>query len=289
MDNLGRVIPALDCIEPGRYIVEVTNPTATGVGYTWSIGGIPDPTQTGSNFSLNISAGEEKTISVNVEHGNCNASNGITVTGCGKKDEEKTPPATTPPQRDVSLSCLLFKALALLGLGLIFLGGVLLLCPAIGMPFFPPPIAASIGLGLIVGGGVLLGLGLLLWTLICQPDSCDWFGFLWQSLNLIGLVMIYAGFCPVCSWLLLGIIPLLVGFILVIVWARNCNISRCGVLAEMISLFTIAVNVTVVLEMILAACVITSRPIASIIWGLAISAIQAGLWYQFNRSNCIRR
>ena len=98
-----------------------------------------------------------------------------------------------------------------------------------------------------------------------------------------------AGFCPICSWMLLGVIPLVLGIWASIHWARNCDISRCRVLAEWISLFTFVVNVVVMLEMVLASCVITSHPpIASFFWGLMIAGIQAWLWYEATRNDCIQ-
>jgi hypothetical protein len=203
----------------------------------------------------------------------------VVLTACPPEREQST---------DLVIPCLLFKILALLGLGFFFLGAVLLLCPPVSAPI-PPNVAIPIGWGLLLSGLILLLLGLALWILICRPDECDWYAFAWQALVLLGLVMIYAGFCPACSWLLAGTIALLLGAVLAVRWARDCGVSRCGVLAEWISLMTVAVNATALMEAILAACVITTRPLAALIWGLAIAGFQGWLWFEFNRNNCIRR
>jgi len=370
-NQTGQIFPAAECLPLGNYRVRVVNPTGNDIGYSWSVNGLADDSQSGSTFDFSISGGEEKTISVFVEQGGCDASNAVTVRGCedcsgfdaqlrildsnrrdvtnddclpagdytvqatspigagntfrwsvnnvvdetasgatlqvnlGEDDQKivtldasrgecrdtstvvlETCPSE-PAETDGFIPCLLFKLLALLGLGLVFLGAILLLCPAVALPF-PPAVALAIGTGLVVGGLVLLVLGLLLWVLICQPDGCDWFAFLWQALVLLGLLMIYAGLCPACSWMFLGIIPLIAGAGAAIIWGRNCNVSRCRVLAEWISLFTFVVNVVAILEMILAACVITSHPVASIMWALMIAAFQAWLWFEANRNDCIR-
>ena len=368
----GQAVPDADCLAPGDYLVQVTEPVGSDVDHAWSLDGMADSGTTGSSYGFSLSSGEEKTVSVAVEIGGCSASNGVTVRACedcsdfetelsildsgrndvtnddclqpgdytvqavspvgagntftwsvdnevdpgaigstlqvslGEADQKiVTLEASRGPCRDVAsvvlstcppeeeregdgfIPCLLFKLLALLGLGLVFLGAILLLCPPVAAPF-PPNVAVPIGIGLLIGGALLLALGLILWILICRPDECDWFAFSWQALVLLGLVMIYGGFCPACSWLLLGVIPLILGAGAAILWGRNCNVSRCGVLAEWISLFTFVVNVVAILEMILAACIVTTQPVAAGIWALAIAAIQAWLWYEANQNNCIQ-
>lgn len=375
-DQAGREYPSRECLPPGDYIVEVVSPTGNGIVYSWSVNGLVDNSQNGSTFSFSILAGEEKTISVVVEQGGCESSNGVTIRRCEDPndedctgfetrlrildrnrrdvtDRECLPPgnytvrATLPPgdeitprwmvnnvedataagttlavtlrdneqiivtlearlrechdintvvlracpppvdsSEDVSIPCLLFKVLALLGLGLVFVGAVLLLCPAIAI-LLPAPATFAIGIGLVIEGAFLLALGLSLWLFICRPDRCDWLAFLWQSLVLLGLVLIYAGFCPGCSWMLLGIVPLLLGIGASILWERNCNVTRCRVLIEWITLFTFVVNVVAFLEMVLGMCVIISQPIAAGIWALMIAAIQAWLWFEANRQGCI--
>lgn len=207
------------------------------------------------------------------------------------RPDDSTTPETPAPQdggsSDGFIPCLLFKILALLGLGILILGAILLFCPPVAKPI-PTGVAVGIGIALAIGGAGLMALGLILWFLLCQPTGCDWAAFAWQGLVLIGLMMIYAGYCPACSWMLLGVILLVGGAYAAFQWERECRASRCRFLSEWISLFTIVVNVVAVLEIALALCVITTRPVPAFFWALFIAAIQAWLWYEANRNNCIR-
>lgn len=199
------------------------------------------------------------------------------------KCRTNTPPDSTMP----TLSCLMFKILALIGFGLVFLGGVLFACPALSLPI-PPPASLAIAIGLIISGGILIAIGLSLWIFLCNPNRCDWLCLAWQVLILLAFVMIYAAGCPACIWMLSGVIFLIAGAIVLIIWARNCDASRCHVLVELISLFTFVINIVAVMEMILSTCVIASNIVASIVWGIMIAGIQAWLWLDLNRNNCIR-
>jgi hypothetical protein len=281
LDRNRRDVTNDECLLPGDYTVQATSPTGGGNTFRWLVDNVVDITATGTTLQVTLGDDEQKIVTLEASRGECRDTASVALETCPPDD------SGDGNDGDGFIPCLLFKLLALLGLGLVFLGAVLLLCPLVAAPS-PPQVATAIGIGLVIGGAALLGLGLLLWFLICQPDGCDWFAFLWQALVLLGLVMIYAGFCPACSWMLLGAIPLILGAGASIVWGRNCNVTRCRVLAEWISLFTFVVNVVAILEMVLAACVITSQPIASVIWGLMIAAIQAWLWFEANRSNCIR-
>jgi len=280
LDGSRRDVTEEDCLAPGDYTVLAISPTGAGNTFRWSVDDVVDSSTTGSSLQVSLGNNDEKIVTLEASRGSCRDTASVVLETC-------PPPVEDGDSDEVFIPCLLFKLLALLGLGLVFLGAILLLCPPVAAPF-PPQVAMAIGVGLLIGGAVLLAVGLLLWILICRPDQCDWFAFLWQALILLGLLMIYAGFCPACSWMLLGILPLILGALLLIAWGRNCDVSRCRVLAEMISLFTFVVNVVAILEMVLAACVITSRPVASIIWGLMIAAIQGWLWYEANRSGCIQ-
>ena len=271
-----------DCLPPGDYTVRATSPTGAGITYRWSVDNEVDETATSSTLLVTLGVEDEQIVTLEASQGGCRDTTTVAIRTCPPEPEEEDEDAD-----DGFIPCLLFKLLALLGLGLVFLGAILLLCPAVAAPF-PASVAVFIGIGLLAGGAVLLALGLLLWTLICEPTGCDWLAFLWQALVLLGLLMIYAGFCPACSWMLLGGVPLILGVGTSVFWGRNCNPSRCRVLSEWISLFTFVVNVVAILEIILAACVVTSRPIASAIWGLVIAGFQGWLWFEANRSNCIR-
>lgn len=274
-DRNRRDVTGEECLTSGDYTVQATSPTGGSNTFRWSVDNVVDSTTTDATLQVRLGDDDQKIVTLEASRGECHDTASVVLETC------------SPSDGDGFIPCLLFKVLALLGLGLVFLGAVLLLCPLVATPF-PPQVAAAIGIGMAIGGAILLGLGLLLWFLVCQPTRCDWFAFLWQALVLLGLIMIYAGFCPSCSWMLLGTIPLILGAGASIVWGRNCNVSRCRILAEWISLFTLVVNVMAILELVLAACVITSQPIASFIWGLMIAAIQAWLWFEANRSNCIR-
>jgi hypothetical protein len=238
---------------------------------------VEDATAAGTTLAVTLRDNEQIIVTLEARRRECRYINSVVLRTCPPKVDNS---------EDGFIPCLLFKVLALLGLGLAFLGAVLLLCPAVAIPL-PASVTLAIGIGLVIGGAFLLALGLSLWLLICRPDACDWLAFLWQSLVLLGLVLIYAGFCPGCSWMLLGVVPLLLGVGASVLWGRNCNVTRCRVLSEWISLFTFVVNVVAILEIVLGMCVITSQPIASGIWALMIAAIQAGLWFEANRQGCI--
>ncbi|MFD2190838.1 hypothetical protein [Pistricoccus aurantiacus] len=267
-----------ECLPQGDYTVQATSPADGGNAFRWSVDNVVDDTATDTTLAIALGNNDRRIVTLEAARGACRDIASVVLRTCRPADDRDD---------DVFIPCLLFKVLALLGLGLVFLGAVLLLCPLVAAPF-PPEVAVAIGIGLSIGGALLLGLGLLLWFLICQPSACDWLAFLWQALFLLGLVMIYAGLCPGCSWMLVGVIPLIAGAGTSIAWGRNCRPTPCRVLTEWITLFTFVVNVVAILEMVLAACVITSRPIASIIWGLMIAAVQAWLWFEANRRNCIR-
>lgn len=276
----GGNVPTGDCLQPGSYTVEVTAPTGAGNAFRWWIDDELQAGETGPVVSVEVPADTTRTVTLEARRGDCSDIATATLEACREPIVVR--------EDDGFIPCLMFKLLALLGLGLVILGLILVLCPLVAAPF-PVQVAIGIGTGLVLGGAVLLLLGLVLWVLICNPDRCDWLAFLWQSLILLGLAMVYAGLCPGCSWMLIGVLALIAGAWLAVVWGRGCNVSTCRVLAEWISLFTFVVNVVGVLEMILAACVITTRPVAAIMWGLMIAAIQAWLWWRANASDCIRR
>ncbi len=280
LNDARRDVTGARCLPAGNYTVQATSPTGAGNSFRWFVNSTFKPNETGSTIQVALGDDDQQTVMLDASRGNCSDIVSVTLTTCDDEDDDDDTP-------DGFIPCMMFKILALIGLGLFLLGAILLLCPAIGMPLLPPPVAIGIGIALMIGGGLLLSLGLVLWQLICRPTQCDWFAFLWQSLILLGLLMIYAGFCPACAWMLIGAVPLILGAILAIVWGRNCNITRCRALAEWISLFTFVVNVVAILEIILAACVITMHTPVAIIWGIVIAGFQAWLWFEANRNNCI--
>ena len=83
LNRQGQLVSTDECLPPGDYVVEVTSPTGNNIDYAWSVNGVANNDQSGANFNVSIAAGEEKTISVLVEQGGCNATNGVTITGCG--------------------------------------------------------------------------------------------------------------------------------------------------------------------------------------------------------------
>jgi hypothetical protein len=234
-----------------------------------------DPTVEESRYPVQLGDSDEP-VTVEASSGDCRDVASTVLRPC------------RPPTDDVSLTCLLFKILALLGLGLATLGAVLFFCPGVTAGLLPPDTAIEVGTLLLIGGLALLVLGLTLWLLICKPDGCDWQVIGWQALILVGLVLIYAGFCPACLWMLLGLVPLGLGIGLFLFWRSDCTPTRCRVIIELISLLTFVVNVVAILEFVLARCVITSAPVPAALWGLIIALLQGGLWDQAFRNNCLR-
>ena len=82
LDQAGRPVPVNRCLVPGDYAVRVASPTGGNIDYSWSLDGVADETQTGSNYDVSIAAGEQKTVSCFVEQGACDASNAVTIEGC---------------------------------------------------------------------------------------------------------------------------------------------------------------------------------------------------------------
>ncbi len=273
-DSTGADVTDTDCLDPGSYTVEVDSPP-NNASLEWRDNNTDLP-DSDTSIEIELAEGEQHLISLEASSEGCSDVVTHLVQHC--------PP---PPPTEVFLPCILFKIFALIGLGLFFLGAIMTACPTVSAPIIAPPYALALGLGLMAVGAVLFILFITLWILICKPTRCDWFSFLWQALVLLGFVLIYAGFCPTCSWMLAGVIPLILGSYLSIVWARSCDASTCRVLIEWISLMTFVVNVVVVLEFILASCVITSQPIAAGIWGFAIAAIQVFLWQRAMNRGCV--
>ena len=274
-DVQGTDVTERECLPSGSiYTVEV-GPLPGNVTYQWRRGNVVDPTVEDNRYPVQLGDGDEL-VTVEASSGDCRDVASTVLRPC------------RPPSDDVSLTCLLFKILALLGLGLATLGAVLIFCPGVAAGLLPPDIAIEVGILLLIGGLALLALGFTLWLLICRPDGCDWQVIGWQALILVGLVLIYAGFCPACRWMLLGLLPLGAGIGLFFFWQSDCNPTRCRVIIELISLLTFVVNVVAILEAILAWCVITSAPILAALWAIIIALLQWGLWDQAFRNNCLR-
>ena len=201
----------------------------------------------------------------------------ITVPSC---------PRPKPPDHPDDL-CLALRILALIGLGCLLIGVMLLLCPALNVLIAPG--AIHLVIGILIGAGILLiAIGLIAWAVVCKPTPCDWMMMLWESLVVIGLVMIYAGMCPACQWMLVGAVALIAGGGVMIGWGKSCHPSICKVTIEMIGLFTLVMNIVTVIEAVLANCVISSNWLAALIWALALAAIQAWLWYRASDNHCFR-
>jgi hypothetical protein len=268
-----RNVTAENCLPPGDYTVEASSPTDPNASLEWRVNNEVLPGETGSTIQVTVSEDNPQIVTLKATQGNC-------------EDIHTVALGTCPPPRDGFIPCVLFKLLALIGLGAAIVGAILLACPLVAQPI-PVQFAVGIGVGLLIGGLVLLALGLTLWHLICRPDRCDWITLLWQALILLGLISIYAGFCPACSWISFGAIFLFLGVLVLLYWRRNCRPTVCRVLADLITLFLFAVNITAMLAIALFWCVITSNPAAGVIWGLAIAGIQAWLWYRANQAGCI--
>jgi hypothetical protein len=264
-----------DCLPAGEYTVQANSPTDPGASLEWRVNNEVLVGETGSSIQVTVSEDNSPIVTLKATQGNCEDIHTVALTTC--------PP---PRDNDGFIPCILFKLLALVGLGFAIVGAILLACPLVAQPI-PVQIAMGIGGVLLVAGVALLALGLLLWWLICRPDRCEWITLLWQALILLGLILVYAGFCPACSWMSLGAIFLFLGILGLLYWRRNCNPTVCKVLAELITLFLFAVNITAALAIGLFWCAITSNPVLGVIWGLAIAGIQAWLWYRANQAGCI--
>lgn len=207
-------------------------------------------------------------------------------TGCS--DEQVlnfTVPGCDPPPRtrtDVFSLCPLLRLFTLLAFGLAVLGTLLLLCPAL----MPPPAGTGVGIGLVIGGLLLAAIGLGLWIWLCEPTPCDWLLMAWQALLLIGFLMVYAGLCPLCAWMLAGVLALIAGAGLLVYWGRTCNPSRCRVYIELIGFFLIVIDVVGLVAAVLTPCVITSAPLGALTWAGMIASIQTWLWYQASTNEC---
>jgi len=153
LNTQGDPIPTSECLAPGDYAVEITSPTGNNIEYSWSVNGIADNSQNDPTFSFSIAAGEEKTITVFVELGECDGSNGVTVRGCG---------GGRGPDRG-GTECIGCTILRILALALLILGLVAIIGGACSQN------AIAIGAGV---GAALLGAALLvMWALFCAPTA----------------------------------------------------------------------------------------------------------------------
>ena len=213
------------------------------------------------------------------------ASTGIEVPSCD------TPPPggeaiEDPPTTSSFDICSVLRFLVVFGIGLAAIGLVLLLCPLIAAPLITVQYAVIIG-GVLLGLGLLIAIGALIaWVLLCDPSQCGWMLLLWQTLFIAGVLLTYAAFCPACAWFGLGVIVLAAALAAFIAWVMRCRPTTCSIYAELL-LVMIVFDITAVLEFVLGACVITSNPIAAVLWALGIAAFNVLVYTGLRRNNCI--
>jgi hypothetical protein len=206
LDGNGATLPATTgCLAPGNYGVEVTNPTGLNISFSWSVNGVHDSSQQSSIFPFALATGEQKTITVSVGQGECEASNGEMVVGCG---ETHTNGHTSPrPWYCFALEFLMIMAL-LLGL----IDGYGLTCSGVtgvsitgatGGPF-NPLFWIALGLSILstsflahtfIELMVIFVVLALLWWRFCNPGLCrllgdlawvfDWAAFICSGLSLV--------------------------------------------------------------------------------------------------------
>jgi PKD repeat protein len=110
--------------------------------------------------------------------------------------------------------------------------------------------------GIAIGLAVAAVIAFLIWLFLCPSKPCAW-GLLlaWQVLLATGLISLYLTAC--CPVLWFGLIAVVVGVVLMIVWGRRCKKSLCAVLAELgpVIAMTLSVAAIVKLVPVLNACV----------------------------------
>jgi hypothetical protein len=109
---------------------------------------------------------------------------------------------------------------------------------------------------------------------------------LWQVLFIAGVLLTYAAFCPACAWFGLGLVVLGAALAMFITWVLRCRPTTCSIYAELL-LVMIVFDITAVLEFVLGSCVITSNPIAAILWALGIAAFNVIVYAGLRRNNCL--
>lgn len=258
------------------------SPVAGNLVIAWSVNGVANYEQSDASFNFVIAAGEEKTISVVVAQGACSASNAITVVGCGDcSNFDAQVRIIDSGRRDVSTQdCLpagiyTVQATAPAGAGNTFRWSI---NNVVDNTATGPSISVALGeseqkvVTLEARRGECSDTASVALLACVEQRTDDGFipCLLFKILALLGLGLIFLG----------------AG--LAVLWGRRCEVSRCRVLSEWISLFTFVVNVVAILETVLAACVITSMPIPAFIWALVIGIFQAWLWFVANRRGCIR-
>ncbi len=196
-------------------------------------------------------------------------------------------PATCPTPDPLRFAlCSVFKIVLLIGLGLLAVGVAILLCPTIGKPIIPTDVAVAIGLGLVVVGVLLALFGLAVWLFFgCATRGCDWTELGWQVAFVVGMLFIYAGFCPACPWFLVGLTVLVVAGALFVEWRRRCSPTPCDVHVALLWAL-VALDVTGLVQAVLEFCVVTSSPIPAFLWWLVVTGLNVyALWYV--ESNCL--
>lgn len=274
-DADGNDVTGDSCLEVGTYTVELSSPDPTTSDVQWQVNN-EDREVTGTTLDVTLQAEDSVLVAVRASQGECDDQAAVNLQNCPETDTQFFP-------------CVMLKIFALIGFGIFFIGIFLALCPAMAAPLIPAGQALLAAAALIVAGAALFALFFGLWIALCRPDRCARSAFIWQAVVLLGLIMVYAGFCPGCSWMLVGVLVLVVGYFLFLRWREECRPTACTVVTEWINLFTFVVNIIAVLEAVFAACVIASNPLLAVLWGLFIAGVQAYLWWRANVLGCINR
>jgi hypothetical protein len=227
LDEAGQVVPAGECVQPGRFRV-----VATGTGIEegtreWTVDGVPRGN------------GTEQTVDVAAPVVACcgsavpGTSVSLRVSAPDCPDQTATRTLTVCDPRVLKVCCEVFDVLLILLAGLVVLSVAVLLCP---------PMVAIPGvqtLALVVGGLALLALVVIffIWLFCCPPDWClDILPLLWQVAFIAGAVLLYLSACCGQAFLVIGVLLVLAFAGLLFLWIQTCHPSQCLVIWELLKL-----------------------------------------------------
>lgn len=220
-----------------------------------------------------------------------NGDNGDPDNGGGDGDDDDDDDETEDPIRPPVVAappiCAVLSVLLLIGVAIASVGFVLAACPLVAAPLLPAQFAFAVGVVLLLAGLAIIALILLMkWALGCPFGRCTWLKWGWQAAFILGAVMIYAGFCPACSWMLVGILLWFVALWLFLWWRRACRPTICGVYAELLFAL-IAFDIAAVLEIGLAACVITTSWPLALAWAVFVIVANIYVIRGLRANNCL--
>jgi hypothetical protein len=191
---------------------------------------------TGATGALDISAPGSYGVSVNAV--------GAAISPTCKPSSPGSfiiPMTSVPPPSTPNWGCISLRWIAVI---LLILSGLLFIIYFCAAPILTPQVANVI-LGIAIGLAVIGIILLLLWLALpgCSAKPCGW-GLLiaWQVLIGIGIFALYFSKC--CPWtLILGLIAILAGIVILIIWVVRCRITLCTVIIELFPVFTTVIAV----------------------------------------------